>query len=341
VVVFPPPAHGCLAAYPAGQPVRIADQEVLVVWDGATKTEHFVRRADFQAAGPAASFGFLVPTPTVPQLAETDGAVFDRLGQLTAPEHVRDYDVRLSLIQSLLPRPKSRGIGAAALSTREARVVGRAHVAGYDATVLEADDPKALTDWLDQHGFDARPEITDWAKPYVDAGWKVTAFEFNPSKDDIAAATVATPAVRMTFGTDRPVFPYRVPKDNRGGGQLLRLFYVGDERAMARVDGVTWHATVKYARELGERLSGALIGVASASPSRARWLTVFEDSRWPGGEHDLYFEPASVQAPLLPPPIEHRSVVWLPLDVLLPAGILVGWFLRRRRGSSATATATR
>src|SRR4051794_6648047 len=69
--------------------VAIVDEEALITWDPASKTEHFIRRAQFDSD--AKSFGFLVPTPTAPKLAEVDGNVFYQLVDAIAP--VVEYHV--------------------------------------------------------------------------------------------------------------------------------------------------------------------------------------------------------------------------------------------------------
>src|SRR3954470_9685191 len=73
----------CCPAPPAGQPVVNADQTVVILWDPTTKTEHFIRRASFKAE--AADFGFLVPTPTQPELEESGDDAFPVLAAVTAP----------------------------------------------------------------------------------------------------------------------------------------------------------------------------------------------------------------------------------------------------------------
>src|SRR4051794_11845205 len=44
-----PNVLACCPAPPSGRPVVNADQTVVIVWDAATKTEHFIRRASFKA----------------------------------------------------------------------------------------------------------------------------------------------------------------------------------------------------------------------------------------------------------------------------------------------------
>lgn len=332
----PLPGQACCVAESRDQPVRIAGQEVLIIRDAATHTEHFIRRANFRASQPTETFGFLVPTPTRPDLAESPGAVFEQLAELSGPKAVTRYQVQWSLLLALLPVPAMR---SGELESRSAappptvRVVSRAQVAGYDAVVLEANDPGALTGWLGEHGFASRPEIADWSRPYIEVRWMITAFTYNPRSETDGSPMVSTAAVRMTFAAEHPVFPYRVPSDNRTGGSLLRLYYVGDERASAQHGPSEWGARTTFARKLGEPLNHAL---SVALPKAGKldgphWLTVFEDQTWPAGEDDLCFRSAETQASVSPPPnVRHRNLL-VPLDALLLVGAPAFLVIRRGR----------
>src|SRR5579859_562173 len=79
------PTPACCPAPPSGKPVVNADQTVILLWDPETKTEHFIRRASFK--GDADDFGFIVPTPSKPELSESGDAAFPMLQKLTEPEH--------------------------------------------------------------------------------------------------------------------------------------------------------------------------------------------------------------------------------------------------------------
>src|SRR5580765_842326 len=41
------PADACCPAGPKGKPVVNADQTVVILWDAANKTQHFIRQASF------------------------------------------------------------------------------------------------------------------------------------------------------------------------------------------------------------------------------------------------------------------------------------------------------
>src|SRR4051794_25976423 len=77
-------APACCPVPPSGQSVVNADQTVLMMWDAAHETQHFIRRASFKSA--ADDFGFLVPSPSQPELSESGNEVFPYLQKLTEPE---------------------------------------------------------------------------------------------------------------------------------------------------------------------------------------------------------------------------------------------------------------
>src|SRR5262249_22816963 len=168
-----PRVPACCPAPPTGKPVVNADQTVIILWDAATKTQHFIRKASFKSE--ADDFGFIVPTPTLPELEESGGDAFPYLLDLTKPEVKTVW----------MPR----GIGCASCSDRPARALAGAmhadtvkvlqekEVAGFNAVVLEATSSGALVDWLKEHGYAFSPEVAAWAKPYIDGGWKFTALK--------------------------------------------------------------------------------------------------------------------------------------------------------------------
>lgn len=350
------PAAACCPASPRDYDVRIADQEILVVWDPATKTEHFVRQAAFSGGrgAPAAGFGFLVPTPSRPEVAASSGKAFDLLREQTKPRIVHDTRWSVSVMPLVaypfLLTAGSRSKSDAGITERINRgvdVLEETHVAGYDVAVLAASDPRALTGWLSANGYDARPALEEWAAPYVEKRWIITAFKYAARPGD-----VATDAVRMSFQTDAPLFPYRVPTDNiaaQGRGNLLRTFVVAPGRATGTLGegqgARPWsQAEVKRARRLPagelERLVGqALPAGAVKALGDDAWLTAFEDRTWPSGTDDLTFtlDPKGAEYEEVIH-IEDEATLPLPADVLVGLGLL-GIFVRRRLKGAPKAEA--
>jgi hypothetical protein len=336
----PPEARACCTAFPKGErPVEIAAQEILIVWDPTTKKEHFVRKAEF--GGGHDGFGFLVPSPTRPEVEASRNEVFvglDEVSRARVQEETRWEVSVMPLLAYPFAVTMRASRGGAGMSDG-IDVLEQKHVAGYDVAVLAASDTRSLVDWLAANHFDARPELQEWARPYVAKGWIITAFRYAP----IAGNTTAAEAVRMTFGTDAPLFPYRVPTDvlaRPGDAHLLRTYVVGPGRASGTLgEGSAsrpWDAgKVKRAlpvpsAELARLVGAALPAGALAPLGEGAWLTTFDDRTWPGGTEDLTFA-------LDPKGEEHQEVYYrytdrtlpLPPDAILGLGLL-GLFLRRK-----------
>ncbi|MBA3502525.1 MAG: DUF2330 domain-containing protein, partial [Deltaproteobacteria bacterium] len=198
-------SDACATAPPPGAEVRIAEEEALIVWDPATKTETFIRRAAFQST--ARKFGFLVPTPTMPQLSEVSDGVFYALTDAIRPpvEHraKTKYTVGSFLFESCLGGAMKSKSDDARVTGAAVRVLQTATVAGFNATTVEADNAQALTDWLGQNGFEVTPQLTKWLERYVTEKWKGTAFVVAGDGDEAKGYEIATKAVKMTFPAER------------------------------------------------------------------------------------------------------------------------------------------
>jgi Uncharacterized protein conserved in bacteria (DUF2330) len=323
------PAHACAPAPPEGAFVQIAEETALIVWEPDAKREHFIRRGAFRTR--AKDFGFLVPTPDKPELNAVPETTLSQFEEMTRPKTVNETQYRVNPVPLLLwPFFMFLGRSAPEAALAPVRVLDAKRIAGYDAVVLEADDANALADWLKTHGYDARPALRNWLRPYVEAHWKITAFKIVAD-----GQTVETDAIRMTFTTDKPVYPYREPTDQRENlppeasyqPRLLRVFFLGTQRVDGTVGTgafggeVTWAGPVKTS-----------VPLPFATLDKP-WLTVFEDTSSPRpGTDDLFFAPSKDQAEVRPPPIviQHDSEIPVPLDVV--AVVAIGaWRIKRRR----------
>ena len=292
VSVGPDPARSCCPAPPSGKPVVNADQTVILLWDPATRTQHFIRKASFKSD--ADDFGFLVPSPSKPELAESGNEAFPILQKLTEPE-----------IRTATRRRGGGGCGCAdksampmASAPDAVNVLDRKVVAGFDAAVLEATSAKALTDWLKEHGYAYSPEIAAWAEPYIKDKWKVTALKVARGTDK--DKTVAAAALRMSFQTDRPLFPYREPdptgpaKSLGASRRLLRIYFLADARYRGELTRETpWTGKVAWAGKVGPEHRAQVLAQLRlpAGTGPADWyLTEFEDP-WPyrAAPADVYF----------------------------------------------------
>jgi hypothetical protein len=321
-------AVGCYMVSPQSHsrwvrtPVAINEESALIVWDAEHKIEHFIRKATFQTT--ASHFGFLVPTPSRPELAEVEEALFTTLSSMTwrPPPAARRGSAKWGSSASYLARPV-------------VTVLEIKQVAGFDAAVLQATDPKALNEWLQKHDYESAPELNSWLKPYIDQGWIITAFKI--AKARTAESKVSSTAVRMSFQTDRPFFPYREPprrpeqpaiaeeviaRQPAEAQEIIRLLLARSKEQQRQIDSfglarpfrglrVYFLADRAFQGQLAnaERWNGytlfsnrltseqqkellSLLEIKSFQPAGNLWLTEFLDtSRVRAVNQDLYFSP--------------------------------------------------
>jgi hypothetical protein len=255
----------------------------------------------------------------VPELGEVSPRLFGVLDELTRARVVHETRTEYRFGFGDLPLKAgfapSRSLDSAMPAPAAAvQVVHEQKVAGFDATVLRADDPSALAGWLTEHGYESRPALVEWLRWYTEHQWIITAFKL--SKDQPARDRFAAPLVRMSFHADRPFYPYREPEDMRGSGvpptpRTLGLFVLSDQKSEATLgESESWPASTVWANSIPasvSRVSSELKLDRSAFPTDFTglpYLTEFTDRSAPRpGIDEVYLRPASVPTNLERPPI--------------------------------------
>jgi hypothetical protein len=263
--------------------VRVDGEEVLIVWDARARREHLIRHIGFR--GDTDDFGFLVPTPSTPEVAEVRGLPFDPLYRL----YYRPAPVRRARGRRSVQSSSAMSSGAAP----SVRVVAQHELAGQTATVLAANDASALNSWLASHGYPHGPALQEYVTPYVRRGWMITAFRYVAR-----GAQVRSPVIRLSFDTERPFFPYAEPASTEARPARHFRVSVLARRPMqgqlsANGDGGRgWGAEIGFRRRL---TPAETEGVQSASrlttDPALRYLTVFDEPRSVRGDLDLWFRP--------------------------------------------------
>ncbi len=373
LVLLPAPqsAHGCAVAPHRGEYVEIASETAAIFWDPKTKTEHFIRAASFTTS--SADFGFLVPTPTLPEFGEVPQSLFAQFSAQTAPR----YEYRTQVVEidppggcGMLPEAMvgERSNAAPAGAARDGvQVLDRGRVGGFERVSLKADDPTELLKWLSKNGYDARPELKAWLQWYTDNNWVVTAFKIasDPEGGPRTVATHSSPpiartaaqsAIRMSFKSELPFYPYREPEDQRqhaessGRPRLLRVFFMSDGRFDGTIgDKRRWPGQTVWSKELTAPQFEPLASAAGVKlPADGKWtLTEFEDKSSPRpGMDEVYFARSEDQSAVERPPVviwdtkyKYRERSWagavvaaaVAVPVLALIAGLILWRLLRRR----------
>jgi hypothetical protein len=340
-------AEACAPAPMLNRPAVNADQAVIMIWDAQRQTQHFIRQASFKSAG--ADLGFLVPTPTQPELEEAGDAAFATLARLTAPEVRTVWQPRLPLGCGATCGSAPGLCGAA----DTVRVLEEKRVAGLNAVVLEAGSATALVGWLERNGYAYSPEIAAWAEPYIREGWKITALKVAKDAANKDSQSVAASALRISFHTSRPLFPYREPDmrafaaDLKATKRVLRIYFLAESRYEGGLAAETpWTGKVVWAGKVSAKDRAELLDqlhLPRATGPDDWHLTEFEDL-WPyrPAPADVYFRPSADQGKVRRPPTVRYVKASTPADVTvfaLAAALIVPAAWRRRVKAAGRASA--
>jgi hypothetical protein len=330
LAVIPSPASACAAVGEDGSRIDITAEAALIVWDEANKTEHFIRRASFEAS--AYDFGFLVPTPSLPEVEESDDAVFDRLADITKPKieyRTQTASIGCSGAKYAASKAAGESDGVMVLQTKR--------VGEHDLVSIKF-DPKAgnaeqgsreLADWLVRFGYGFGTTLKEWVEPYVKQDWVITAFRIagEPQEDpptqrgptgkkssrfQSGMHNLRAKPVRLSFKTDRPFYPYREPADKHDPAEkyqprMLKVFFAADKRYSGTIgDSTPFPGRTVWADTLqnGERLDVIAKAKLPANAGSQEWfLTEFEDRSSPRpGTDEVYFKPSPDQSTVARPP---------------------------------------
>lgn len=295
----PRPARAC-GAFPSGTwvkaPPRLGLERTLIVWDSATRMQHFVRELRFAHAGGA--FGFVVPTPSRPSVHSVEKSPFDALE--------KSFGSRLLSQWVTLGTVSGVGYGAGLGAGRGAKpppvqVVETKRVGDFTAFILTATDKSALGAWLEKHGFKSSDAGKAWMDGYIRLGFHFVALRYDGTPNADEEMTSRT--LRISFESELPYYPYREPTDApEQKNRELSLWVVSDALVVPYA-GVTHQAEWRLRRpfsegdryvpavgELEESLGKELSGLLP----RSRFVQTFGDFKPKRhGWEDVLFVPSS------------------------------------------------
>jgi hypothetical protein len=203
------------------QTPSLAREKVLLIHDAEAKRQHFIREVAFVRA--REPFGFVVPTPTRPEVAAVKSTPFTKL-RTFFPFDLRDGQA--STGRSIGSSPRGAGV----------EVLEVAKVGSFTAFVLAATDADALGRWLAKNQL-TRDEAGDaWLAHYVDMGFYYVAMRYDPPRKSSPGSSreVVAETMRISFATPIPYYPYLEPTRELADQpddepRVLELWYVGAE----------------------------------------------------------------------------------------------------------------
>ncbi|OGZ33007.1 MAG: hypothetical protein A2174_03390 [Candidatus Portnoybacteria bacterium RBG_13_41_18] len=174
------------------------DQRAVIFFENNLET--LILSATFR--GDAKNFGWVVPTPTKPEVSRSSDELFTALEELTRVEY--SYPVPMGLDNAL-------SVGR---QEDKVYIVETKKIEYYDITVLTAEDSQALTKWLDKNGYQFPANAGYILNSYISNQWyftaiKIDAAAISPSVSNQLREGHMVP-LQLKFSTDKIVFPLKI-----------------------------------------------------------------------------------------------------------------------------------
>jgi hypothetical protein len=178
----------------------------------------------FAYAGDPASFAWILPTKGPVDVGLSSDALFDALGQLTAPEifapAICPDSCRNDGVDAGAGAGNGGGSQGGVVEVKAEKVVGP-----YQTVQLSSQDPAALTTWLTDNGYPIPDAVKALLGAYVAEGFDFLAMKLLPDK-----GLDATRPVRITMPGAAPSVPVRLLAAGTGASTAVTLFVLGDGR---------------------------------------------------------------------------------------------------------------
>lgn len=224
-------ACGGMVSPDGGDSTSVDRETVVLHHDGDRQTIHL----QLGARGNATEAGLLLPTPNPADVELGDEEMFDDLAEISRP--------RVEERRHLIGGDDGDGAGGdpqapGNVEGSRVQVLRVTDLGPLEATVLTADDPEALTGWLDEHGYVMKDALAEVIEPYVEEGWAFVAVKLTLEGKTLNGDL---PPLTVTFDSEELVYPMRMssaaawPQDTRT--------YVLAEHKMERTDDTAPNGT--------------------------------------------------------------------------------------------------
>jgi hypothetical protein len=213
----PAGADGVLIAS-STQDLEMPAQKAILVYDEESRHEDLILSVQLLGGSDAA---WVVPVPSLPEVRTASPKWFEKLSELTAPRIEEKWEKCDDCPD---------GCFCAQTVGEEAGVelLSREQVGVYDVSILSADEPGTLLDWLHENGYAFPEEGGPLLDTYVEeGGWYFVAARVLPGES--AALDGDAQPLWFSFDAEQPIYPMRLTALMKGRVHVL-IYVLADHR---------------------------------------------------------------------------------------------------------------
>ncbi len=237
----------CVVFAPPEEELNGTGQRAFIAYNPQTQQVNLV--PSINISGEVTEFAVVIPTPSIPKLDTVDRRIFRELNDLTMPV-TRWRGGGGSSGCNVFTTEDSDGIAVFDSASEEegVTVISEQEVGAFDTAILTADNPMALTDWLDEHGY--RHSIDDnlILQGYIDQKWVFTAMRLRVEFTDGARRSARffdqpIDPILLTYRAERLIYPLRLTSISAREGADVTVYILTPNKMdfpSAKVEYANW-----------------------------------------------------------------------------------------------------
>ena len=193
-----PASRACGGFFCTTFPMNQVAENILFVQGEGTVTTH----VQLQYSGTASDFAWILPVPSVPDLAVSHNQIFTNLQFATQPGFQLNFEEQ----EDCVFRPiVFRSEVATTAESGDVEVVAQEQVGPYDTAVIASEDPQAIVDWLVDNEYQLGDLGVPLLTPYVEGGFYFLALKLAADREVGDLQPIA-----MTYAAETPGIPIRL-----------------------------------------------------------------------------------------------------------------------------------
>ncbi|MYE87465.1 DUF2330 domain-containing protein [Candidatus Poribacteria bacterium] len=319
----------CVVFTPPEEELNGTGQRAFIAYNPQTQRVDLV--PSINLTGEASEFAIVIPTPSIPKLDTVDRRIFRELNDLTLPV-TRWRGGGGSSGCNVFTTEDSDSVATfdSAGEAEGVTVISEQEVGAFDTVILTADNPMALTDWLDEHGYHHSIDDNAILQNYINQKWVFTAMRLSAQFQDgrrrraqFFDATIDP--ILLTYTAERLIYPLRLTSISAREGADVTVYILTPNKMhfpSAKVEYANWITDSEHdAIRLRYPTLGSFIG-------ESRYLTRLRRS-FARTEMDIDFELVRHQDNQEFRRVRYMGFTSLP-DILLLGLMTTGYFVWRR-----------
>ena len=198
LVLSVPAARACGGFFCTTFPMNQVAENILFVQGEGTVTTH----VQLLYSGTASDFAWILPLPSVPDLAVSHNQIFTRLQFATRPGFYLNFEDE---DEAYCGFPELATVDIGSGGPPDVEVVAREQIGPYDTAVITSEDPQAIVDWLVENGYQLGELGVPLLTPYVEGDFFFLALKLAADREVGDLQPIA-----MTYAAETPGIPIRL-----------------------------------------------------------------------------------------------------------------------------------